>query len=213
MNSLSKKKKDRSPGALGAMGTGILIGSITPFILVISAVIVANTGIWWFPLLFGFLTVIGTPVFALFQRREKSSYHMLVGHEIYYSDNPGELKKALKKARKKGIPDGVRRKATYYRSRHDKVTPFTDIREQKRRRKAALLYMSAGITALLGVFMIWRAFPFPKDPLKDGLKTADFTSIFLIAGGIMAIITAVGLCLRKPVGVCAEDRPFPGQAG
>ena len=199
MKILTKKKKDKSPGALGAVGTAILIFSITPFVVAVSYLIVLKTGIWWFPLLFGFLSSLRIPTAYWIERRERNNYHVQVGHELYYSENPDELKRKLKKTRKTGIPEKVRRTAAFYRSRPVRVTKFTEIREKKRRRRAALLYMGVAVTAFLGVSMIVRAFPFPKDLLNQGLKTADFTSIFLIIGGVLALITAAGLYSRKPI--------------
>ena len=202
MKSLTKKKKDRSSGMLGAMSTGIVIGSITPFVVAVSFLIVSKTGIWWFPLLFSFLSSLWIPTVAWIAGREKNNYHMQVGHELYYSENPEELKRKLKKARKAGIPEKVRRTAEFYRSRPVRVTKFTEIREKKRRRRAALLHTGVAVTAFLGVFLIWKAFPFPQDFLKQELKTADFTSIFLTVSGILTLITAVGLYLRRSVGHC-----------
>ena len=196
-NSRLKKRKRYYPGYLIATGEGFLIGIIVPAITVISYLIVRYTGIWWLPILTTLLVGLGVPVAYWIEKRERETYHMQVGHELYFSENPEFLEKELKKARKQGISPEVLKTVAYYRARPAKVKQFTVIREKKRRVKAVLLYIGAVITAIVGISLLWRAFPFPDGMFKQKLKTADFTSIFLIIGGILVLISTAEMFFRK----------------
>ena len=197
VNSRLKKRKGYYPGYLIATGEGFLIGIIVPAITVISYLIVRYTGIWWLPILTTLLVGLGVPVAYWIEKRERETYHMQVGHELYFSENPEFLEKELRKAHKQGISPEVLKTVAYYRARPAKVKQFTVIREKKRRVKAVLLYIGAAITAIVGISLLRRAFPFPDGMFKQKLKTADFTSIFLIIGGILVLISTAEMFFRK----------------
>ena len=194
---LLKKITEGPLAFLGAIGIALpmCLGAIA--VVFISFEIVTKTGIWWFPLLTTFLVMLSVPTAFIVEKRERWYYHAQVGHDLFYSENPKYLEKDLRKARKFGIPEDVEARAEYYRNRPIKVEKFTDRREKKRRRKAKLFYVGVGITAMLGIFVTWRAFPFPKNLFQQELITADFTSIFLVVSGILVIITAERLFHRK----------------
>ena len=197
--SVDREKKDLLTGCLGAVG-GAYLMSASVFVLAYACyLIVRYAGIWWLPIITTILVSIGIPVASWIEKRERADYHMQVGHELYYSENPKELEKDLKKARKSGIATEVQRTAAYYRNRPTKVKQFTDRREKKRRVKAVLLFIGAVIAALMGISLIWRAFPIPQGIFEQKLKTADFTPIFLIIGGILVLASALGLFLGKTV--------------
>ncbi len=196
-NSCLKRRKRYYPGYLIATGEGFLIGTIVPAITVIGYLIIRYTGIWWLPILTALLVGLGVPVAHWIEKREREIYHMQVGHELYFSENPESLEKELKKARKQGISPEVLKTVAYYRARPAKVKQFTVIREKKRRVKAVLLYIGAVITAIVGISLLWRAFPFPDGMFRQKLKTADFTSIFLTIGGILVLISTAEMFFRK----------------
>ncbi len=198
--SIAQKKKRKQRGSLsGAVTAGVTISLIAPALSYLGIMIMTRTGIWWLPLIVGYFVILGIPFTYSINRRERYTYHMQIGHEMYYKENPSALKSALRKARKAGIPDDVRRIAAYYRSRTDIIPKFSDIKEAKRRRNAAFLYTGAVITAVLGIFLIWRAFPIPQGLFDQKIRKADYTSVFLLAGGLLSLISAVGLFLRKKV--------------
>ncbi len=199
-SSVLQNKRGKQRGSLGgAVTAGVAISLIAPVLSYLGIMIMTRTGIWWLPLIVGYFVILGIPFTYWINRREKYTYHMQIGHEMYYKENPSALKSALRKARKAGIPDDVRRIAAYYRARTDIVPKFSDIKEAKRRRNAALLYTGAVVAAVLGIFLIWRAFPIPQGLFDQKIKKADYTSVFLLAGGLLSLISAVGLFLGKKV--------------
>ena len=186
------KKKYRG-SVWEAVSLGTIMGVLTPVITCVCVMIVTQTGIWWFPLIIAFFVAFGLPVTCWYHSREKSIYHAHVGHETYYTEHPDELNKVLKKVRKAGLSEEVQRTARYYRSRPDVVKEFPVKKEKKRRVREVILHIGATITVLLGVFLVWKAFPFPSYFFKQSVKTADYTSLFLLAGGILALVSAYGL--------------------
>ncbi len=186
-------------GAISAITGAWLLGASVPLMTALGYLIILKTGIWWLPLITVMLVLMGVPVAARIERRERYNYHMQVGHEVYYGENPEALKKELKKARRSGISEGVQIVAAGYRARPYKIEKFTERREEKRRKRAVLLYCGAGIAALIGIFMLLRAFPIPEGFFSQKLKTADYTEAFLIIGGVLALISAAGLFVGKRI--------------
>lgn len=192
------KNGKNSGSILSAMGSGMAIGMATPIISIIGILILMYTGIWWFPLIITYFVVIVVPFRYIYEKRESVSYRYQVGHEAFFTDYPEYLAREVRMAQKKGIPESVKQIADYYRSCPLVVDEFHPKKEFKRRIKAAFKYAGAGLAAAIGLFMIWDAFPIPKDFFTQDIKTADFTSAFLISGGILALISAVGLFRNIP---------------
>ena len=201
MNGLSKKKKELPAGLWRALAVALPMSLIAPVASYIGIKIMTNTGIWWIPLLIGYLTLLQIPLAFWIDNREKDVYHAQVGHEIYYKENQAALRRALRKARRAGIPDDIRRTLEYYRSRSDtfRATEMSEQHDMKKRRKAVILYAGAVITALLGIYLINKAFPIPQGLFDQKVKKADYTSIFLLAGGLLMLVSAGGLMLKKKV--------------
>ena len=192
------RKKKNKGSIWDALGITLLLGSLTPAISWCGLMIVMHTGMWWFPLIIVYFIALGIPTKCWFEKRKNSTYHMHVGHEMYYIEHPDELKKVLKKVRKAGLPQDVQRAAAYYRSRPDVVKPFPAKKEKKRRVRAVIMNIGAAITVAVGVFLIFCAFPIRHDIFTQELITADYTSIFLLGAGILAITSGIGLFRNKP---------------
>lgn len=188
-------------GAITAIGEAWLMGASVVLITAIGYFFILKAGIWWLPLTVAMLVVLGVPVAVRIEKRERMNYHMQVGHEVYYGENPEALQKDLRKARKSGVSRDVQLIADGYRARPDRIEKFTEQKEYKRRKKAVLHYFGAGITALLGIGLVYRAFPIPAGFFKQELQTADFTEAFLVVGGLLALISAVGLFFGKRIRV------------
>ena len=191
------RKKKNEGSVLSAWGIGTVLASITPIVTAGALIIVIKTGIWWFPLIIAYFVALGTPVTYWLGRNEERMYRFRVGHEVFLTENPDILYKEIKKARKKGIPREVERVAAYYRALPEEVSEFHPRRERKRRIRAAIKYIGATITVVPGVFLLWHAFPIRENLFSQPIKTADFTSIFLLAGGILTLISAAGLFKNK----------------
>lgn len=78
---------------------------IAPAMLII--VNAPRLGVWWLPLLLLYLLPFTTGQLFLVRHMEKNRIHGVVGDEAFYTLYPKDLKKALKRARKEGIPPHV----------------------------------------------------------------------------------------------------------
>ena len=197
MGKIRFPKKKHKGSIWEAISSGVLLGELVPILSYVGIMIMWHTGIWWFPLIIAYFVAFGVPVTCWYKNREKGIYHAHVGDEEYYTDHPDELDKLLRKVRKAGLPESVQRTARYYRSRPDVVKEFPAKKEKKRRVREAILHIGATITVIPGIFMIWKAFPFPSYFFTQPVKTADYTSLFLLASGILVLVSAYGLFKHK----------------
>ena len=191
--------KQKLPGSIWrALAIALPMGLAAPLAWYTGVQIIRYGGSWWIPLMIAFIVLLQLPVVWWISRRDKDNYHAQVGHEAYYEDYPEELRRALKQARREGIDPAVREKLEDLRSRPDPSPAVPDpVFEKKRRVRAAVLYADAGLTALMGLFLLLNALPLPAGLFAPGSGKTDYTSVFLLVSGAMVLVTAVGILLRK----------------
>lgn len=86
------------------------IGLAVPVLIIPLMLIILNAskiGPVWIVLLLMYLTLFTSLSTYLWRRKAKNQFHFLVGDEIYYRTYPKELQKALRSARREGIPPDV----------------------------------------------------------------------------------------------------------
>ncbi|MBQ4424216.1 MAG: hypothetical protein II882_00555 [Lachnospiraceae bacterium] len=170
-----------------------------PFVVEIALLILRKTGPWWIPMILGYIVLLQIPTAWWITRRDKVRYHAQVGDEVYYQVYPEDLKRALRKARKKRGSKEVNQTITFYRDRLvTAAQPFDELQEKNRRLRAALLYAGGGVLFVLGLFLIRYALPIPKGFLFPGTYLPDYTPIFLLVCALFSLITAAALFMQKP---------------
>ena len=111
----ARRMGDRLPGR--NMLEALAMGLAVPVLIVPAMLIIFHApdmGPIWVPLLLGYLTLFTVVGGLLWKKRAKDQFHFLVGDEIFYRDYPRDLQKALKAARREGIPPEVQRTLELY---------------------------------------------------------------------------------------------------
>ena len=124
-----QERRQPSRNMLGVMTLGLA----APVLIAPAMLIIVNAprlGVWWLPLLLLYLLPFTTGQLFLVRHMEKNRIHGVVGDEAFYTLYPKDLKKALKRARKEGIPPHVAMTVAMYR---DQVSDAlsTDPRKRK----------------------------------------------------------------------------------
>lgn len=193
-----KKKKQRSLGMLGIMPLTFAIGFSGPLVFFGAMMILIHGGAWCVPLFLSYLAVLMLPTSLWVGRRDLNNLHFILGDEVFYSEHPDEMKKALRRKRRKGIPRERADRVEQYRS--EPVPEFGGENERflKERRKGRLLFLAAAVLlAALAAWLFVQANHLWWVNRNTGRKQPDLSWIFPLAGGVLVAVTALLAFFRK----------------
>lgn len=193
-----KKKKQWSLGMLGIMPLTFAIGFSGPLVFFGAMMILIHGGAWCVPLFLSYLAVLMLPTSLWVGRRDLNNLHFILGDEVFYSEHPDEMKKALRRKRRKGIPRERADRVEQYRS--EPVPEFGGENERflNERRKGRLLFLAAAVLlAALAAWLFVQANHLWWVNRNTGRKQPDLSWIFPLAGGVLVAVTALLAFFRK----------------
>lgn len=178
---MSRNGKYRATGLSGAMGTALLMGLAAPFLVIPAYWIIFQGGVWWIPMLFGYLSLFFIAIGYLLSQKAKIEERAQIGEEQFYRNYPNEMRRELRLVRR-NTPESVARVLREFRetSPQPQYDEKWEEREKYRRRGTAL-YQAAGIVSALIVIYLITAI------ILDGTKGRFGVP------GVMAVITVVFL--------------------
>ena len=193
-----KKKKKREIGLLRIMPLSFAIGFSAPVIFLGAMLILIHTGAWCVPLFLSYLALLIMPTSYWVSRRDLNNQHFILGDELFYTEYPDEMKKAVRRMRRKGTPGERHDRAEQYRSE-----PVPEFREEnpafiKERRKGRLLFLAAAVLlTALAAWLFVQANHIWWVNHNLGRKQPDLSWIFPLAGGVLVLVTALLAWFRK----------------
>lgn len=181
-------KRRIGSGLSGAMGTALLMGLAAPFLVIPAYAIIFRGGVWWIPMLFGYLSLFFIAIGYLFSQKAMIEERAQIGEEMFYRNYPNEMRRELRLVRK-NTPDSVARVLREFRETSPQ--PLYDEKweeREKQRRRGTALYQAAGIvSALIVVYLITAV-------ILDGTKGRfDVPQIMTMITAVLLIAQAVPL--------------------
>ncbi len=200
----ARTKRQRSAGILGILPLLLAIGFTAPAVFYVAMMILLRTGAWCVPLFLSYLTLLLFPTAYFVGRRDLNNQHFILGDELFYTEFPTERKRALRRARKKGIPAGIRDTLARFGREPLPVFEGEDEAFARARRRGRLLFLTAALLlTALAVLLFSEAYHIRLVNSRGGGKQTDYTWIFPLAGGLLVLATAAAAFLRK------KSRWFP----
>ena len=181
------RKQGNGPGLSGAVGTALLMGLAAPFLVIPAYWIIFNGGVWWIPLLFGYLSLFFIAMGYLLSQKAMIEERAQIGEEGFLRMHPDERLVELRQVRKNRQAGRV----TAVLDEYAKMTPLATYDEnwedrEKRRRRGTALYRAAGIAmVLIAVYLITALILDGRSGRFDVPEIMAFLAIiFLIAAAI-----------------------------
>ena len=193
-----KAKKRRQSGlrdvlpVVFAMGCSGLLCAYGAFYILV------KTGPWCVPLLLSYLALLMLPSAFFLSHREKQNLHFQMGHELFYRENPRVLKRALAKARRKGIPEEKKALLAQYAALPLKPAPPLNEKTARERRIWLMLYDTAGLLLLiLAGFLLFRGITLGQLINAAPKSSADYTPLLLYGQAAAVLAVSLFLFLKK----------------
>ena len=181
-------KRRIGSGLSGAMGTALLMGLAAPFLVIPAYEIIFRGGVWWIPMLFGYLSLFFIAIGYLLSQKAMIEERAQIGEEMFYRNYPNEMRRELRLVRR-NTPESVSRILREFRETSPR--PLYDEKweeREKQRRRGTALYHAAGIvSALIVVYLITAV-------ILDGTKGRfDVPQIMTLITTVLLIAQAVPL--------------------
>ena len=162
------RSKRNGGGLSGAMGTALLMGLATPFLVIPAYWIIFNGGIWWIPLLFGYLSLFFIAMGYLLTQKAMIEERAQIGEEKFFRMHPDERLIELRQVR-----------------RNRQAGRVTAEREKYRRRGTAL-YRAAGIAVVcIAIYLVTAVILDGRAGRFDVPEIMAFLAVaFLIAAAV-----------------------------
>lgn len=147
---MSKKKPSgQKSGLSGVLGTAVLMGIATPILVIPACWIIFNAGIWWIPLLFGYLSLFFIATGYLLSQKSMIEERAQIGEELFFRTHPAQRETELRQVRRRPNPHTAAVVEEF-----NMMTPLANYdgnweEREKHRRKGILLYQAAGAVAVL----------------------------------------------------------------
>ncbi len=142
-------------GLSGAMGTALLMGLAAPFLVIPAYAIIFRGGVWWIPMLFGYLSLFFIAIGHLLSQKAITEERAQIGEEMFYRNYPNEMRRELRLVRR-NTPERIVRVLREFRETSPQ--PLYDEKWEERekyRRRGTAMYQAAGIvSALIVVYLI-----------------------------------------------------------
>lgn len=181
------RNKGNGPGLSGAMGTALLMGLAAPFLVIPAYWIIFNGGVWWIPLLFGYLSLFFIAMGYLLTQKAMIEERAQIGEEKFFRMHPDERLIELRQVRRNRQAGRV----TAVLDEYAKMTPLATYdanweEREKYRRKGTALYRAAGIAVvLIAVYLVTAVILDGRAGRFDVPEIMTFLAvIFLIAAAI-----------------------------
>ncbi|MBP3729530.1 MAG: hypothetical protein J6H18_04630, partial [Lachnospiraceae bacterium] len=184
---------------LSVMPLVVVMALSVPLATTVGFLILLKTGPWAVPLFLCYLALLMVPGNYAATLRENNNLRFIKGDEIYYTEHPQALHKALRLARKKGV--APERRAFVQQIQQEPLPVFPENpADAKRIRRAQGRFLLSGLLLLaLGAFLLWRGWALYEPNRLSGRRQFSYSFLFPLLGALPVIATGLLACMKRRI--------------